>query len=208
MEYYEEQFRSDLSDDCRERSDVVAFRGTALENIPELRNPRNIRFGTSGWQPVRKLDFNFSLYFTVLTDMALHCHFPGQHAMFDREALSPKLLGMGFTQRLLPNSVLDEVCFTRAETHHVEQLWRSYGRYFISDWRRSLPSICNVEGNSFLRALLSDPDLRVPVGRKELLFAETDDGGHALPDGLGDCIAPSAWFETVLLEQVAAATAE
>lgn len=202
MEYYESQFRKDLLLYCQDRSDPVLFRETVLRNVPELQIPRNIRFGTSGWEPVKKCDFYFCLYFTVLTDMTIHYHFPQQHAMFDQLTMYPKLLGMGFTQRLLPASVLLHIRFRRNDRTVVEKLWRSYCAYFIRDWKKSLPSICEVNGLAFLRALLADPDLRSSSKRGELLYAEREDGGYGRTDGNGDCSDPSGYLESILLDLV------
>ncbi|MBU2488311.1 MAG: hypothetical protein KKA60_02860 [Proteobacteria bacterium] len=202
MEYYESQFRSDLLQYCQGRSDAVVFRDTILRDVPELQNPRNIRFGTSGWEPVKKHDFYFCLYFTVLTDMALHSHFLRQHAMFDRIAMYPKLLGMGFKQRLLPASVLFDIRFRRNDAAVVEQLWRSYCAYFLRDWQESLPRFCGVDGLDFLRALLADPDLCNSAKRDKLEYAEREDGGYGCPDGKGDCFDPSNHLESLLLEVI------
>jgi hypothetical protein len=134
--------------------------------------------------------------------MALHSHFRRQHAVFDGRAMYPKLLGMGFRQRLLPASVLHHVRFKRTDATDVVRLWRSYCDYFIRDWQGSLPSICGVDGLDFLRSLLADRDLRSSANGCELLYAERADGGHGNPDGKGECFAPSGYLESLLLDLV------
>lgn len=206
MHYYEKEFREDLRRYCEGRSDVVLFppdcplRG--LAEVPDA--SRHIRFGTTGWEPTKKHDFYFSLYFTVLTDMALHAHFPSEHVVFDRLALYPKLFGMGVTQRLLPSSVLYHVRFRQRDLPVVERLWRSYCTYFIRDWQNSLPRVCGVDGLKFLRALLADQDLRASAKRSELSYADREDGGYGSPDGNGDCFDPSGYLESVLLDLIKA----
>lgn len=204
MDYYETKFREDLERYCKGRSDAALFgRDSVLRGLVEVPGAsRNIRFGTSGWEPEEKHDFYFSLYFTVLTDMALHAHFPSEHAKFDRLALYPKLFGMGCIQRLLPSSVLYYVRFRQCDCPVVEQLWRSYCTYFIRDWQGSLPRVCGVDGLDFLRALLADPDLRSSAKRGELVYAEREHGGYGHPDGKGDCFDPSGHLEPLLLDLI------
>ena len=201
MDYYETKFREDLLRYSEGRSDVALLgHDSVLQGLAEVPEAsRNIRFGTSGWEPKGKQDFYFSLYFTVLTDIALHAHFPSEHAKFDRLARYPKLLGIGVTQRLLPRSVLYHVRFHRSDLQVVAQLWRSYCTYFIRDWQESLPGICAVDGLAFLRALLADPDLRSSAKRSDLLYSEREDGGYGRPDGKGTCSDPSGYLESVLL---------
>lgn len=161
MGYYETKFRDDLLRYCEFRSDL-AFLGRDHALHGRSGDPgasRHIRFGTSGWEPENGHDFYFSLYFTVLTDMGLHAHFPTEHATFDRLALSPKLFGMGVTQRVFPSSVLYHIQFRQADLPMVERLWRSYCIYFIRDWQESLLRVCGVDGLAFLRELSADPDL-------------------------------------------------
>jgi len=202
MDYYETHFREDLRRYCEARSDAALLgRDSVLKGLAEVPEAsRHIRFGTSGWEPERKHDFYFSLYFTVLTDMALHAYFPTEHAKFDRLALYPKLFGMGVTQRLLPSSVLYHVRFRQSGLPVVDELWRSYCTYFIRDWQGALPRVCGVDGLDFLRALLTDPDLRSSAKRRELVYAEREDGGYHHPDGKGDCFDPSGYLESVLLD--------
>lgn len=201
MEYYKTKFREDLVRYCEGRSDVALLgRDSVLRGIAEVPGAsQHIRFGTSGWEPEKKHDFYFSLYFTVLTDMALHAHFPSEHAAFDRLALYPKLFGMGVAQRLLPSSVLCHVRFRQSDLPGVQRLWRSYCTDFIQDWQDSLLRVCGVDGFNFLRALLADPDLSTSAKRSELLYAEREDGGCARPDGTGDCRDPSGYLESMLL---------
>ena len=88
MVYYETRFRKDLARYCAERLDSklfgIAFVSDRLSNFPDAF--RHIRFGCSGWEPENKYDFYFSLYFSVLTDTALHAHFSKHHDHFDQIA--------------------------------------------------------------------------------------------------------------------------
>lgn len=152
--YYETRFRTDLQRYCGKRSDAY-YTGDSGFNAM-----RRIRLGTGEWETQDELDFLFCLYFTVLTDMAIHSHFPECHATFDRKTLYPKLYGIGVKQRLLPSAVLSSVRFREGEYSDVVRKWLGYCDGFIADWRGSLPYVCGINGDDFLNALLGDDDLR------------------------------------------------
>jgi hypothetical protein len=161
MDYYKTIFRQDLVIYFKGKSDIEIFGSAILEDAPDAYRQFRCEFYLDGldWQSERKLEFCFSLYFTVLTDMALHAYFPSKHKIFDRVAMYPKLFGLGVRQRMLPSSVLYYASFYKSDFTVIQRLWCTYCNYFISDWQYSLPLICGVDGLDFLHKLLIDPDL-------------------------------------------------
>ncbi len=183
MDYYETKFREDLRRYCEKRLDSYLFGRDFRDDVLEFADAdRHIRFGCAGWEPENQLGFYFSLYFTVLTDTALYSHFPAQHVIFDQIAQYPKLFGLGVYNRLLPISVLSALSFKEHDQQFIEELWRSYCNYFINDWQVSLPKICGVSGNDFLKALLKDEDLQYSVSRcdKQREYEQSPDCLEAL----------------------------
>ncbi|MCB5269271.1 MAG: hypothetical protein PHV91_01325 [Bacteroidales bacterium] len=190
MKYYETKFRYDLMRYSQDR----------YQNMYAASH-RIIRFGTGGWYPDNWVEFCFSMYFTVLTDMAIHTHFKSKHYLFDSQTQYPKLYGMG-DNRMLPSIVLFDVRIKREELAATLDLWENYCDYFINEWVKSLPSLCEISGKEFLMALLNDRHLLENTLKPKLELAETEEGGCCIPDGKGEVSDCSSHLESLLLGKI------
>ena len=206
MDYYEKQFSYDLVKYCQDRNDGYSFlRGENLDHKTLLEYSRQIRIGCSGeWEPNKEIknDFYFCFYFTVLVDMAIHSHFPSEHLKFDQLTMYPKLFGLGVFQRVHPKSLLQFCRFMRSETPIIVNLWRSYCRYFIRDWKSSIPQICKINIIDFFHALITDPDLICSLDKKEIRYCESGDSGKYSLEGKGCCDDSSDHLQSILLDMI------
>lgn len=192
MNYYEKKFKSDLVKYCENRNDLHFFGYTSSKDTES--SHRKVRLGTNGWLPVNQIEFYFSLYFTVLTDMAIHCHFYDRHNLFDQKAKYPKLYGIGVYQRLLPIAVLPYLKFPKDDLPKIENLWRNYCSYFIQSWQKLLPEICDIDGFDFFNALVKDNDILKSLEIEELKY-ETKKGSKHLASDKKLAYNTPAFFE-------------
>jgi hypothetical protein len=204
MDYYEKQFIHDLVNYCQFRSDAYWLRDQNLDHETLLVYSRQIRIGSVGWEPDKEIenDFYFCFYFTVLVDMAIHCHFPNEHTKFDQLTMYPKLFGMGVYQIMRPITLLRSCKFMRSEAPIIVNLWRSYCQYFIRDWKISIPQICKINIIDFFYALITDPDLICSLDKKEIRYCESGDSEKYSLEGKGYCYDSSDHLQSILIDMI------